>query len=229
MKTPLLRRCLAEFLGTFFLLVIGCGVVVVGGQEDALTHEGIAITWGLIVMVLIYAIGDLSGCHINPAVTIAFTAAGRFPVREAVPYVVAQYAGATAGAAALWAVFGTESTNLGATRIAESLTMSGGFAVEAMMTLILMFVVMGVSTGAKEKSITAGLAVGAVIGMEAMSSGPITGASMNPARTFGPAFVSGDLTQVPLYTAATVLGALVGMLLYKSIAADSDGEANEAN
>lgn len=217
MKTPLIQRCLAEFLGTFFLLIIGCGVVVVGGQADALTHEGIAITWGLIVMVLIYAIGDVSGCHINPAVTIAFTAAGRFPIRESVPYVASQYAGATAGAAALWAVFGSESTSLGATRIAESLALTGGFAVEAMMTLILMFVVMGVSTGAKEKSITAGLAVGAVIGMEAMAAGPITGASMNPARTFGPALVSGDLSQVPIYTAATILGALSGMLLYQSL------------
>jgi len=217
MNAPLFRRCLAELVATAFLIIIGCGVVVVGGQTDPLTHEGIAIVWGLIVMVLVYSVGDVSGCHINPAVTIAFAAAGRFPAREVVPYVLMQFAGATLGAAAIWSVFGVDSTNLGSTVIHDSLSPVQGFAIEFMMTLILMFVVMGVSTGAKEKSITAGLAVGATIGMEAMAAGPMTGASMNPARTFGPALISGDVSQVPIYIGATVLGGLTGMALYKLI------------
>lgn len=222
MQAPLVRRCLAEFLATFFLLIIGCGVVVVGGQTEPLTHEGIAIVWGLIVMVLIYAVGDISGCHINPAVTIAFAAARRFPFSEVLPYVLAQFAGATAAAFALRAVFGVESTNLGATAIHESLPAGGGWAIEFMMTLILMFVVMGVSTGAKEKSITAGLAVGATIGMEAMTAGPMTGASMNPARSFGPAVASGNLVDLHVYLIATVAGALTGMLLYKLVQSSPD-------
>ncbi|WP_145296469.1 aquaporin [Crateriforma conspicua] len=217
MQTPLFHRCVAEFLGTMFLIVIGCGAVVVAGLVEPLTHEGVAIVWGLIVLVLIYAIGDISGCHINPSVTIGFAAAGRFPLREVGPYAIAQLAGAIAGAAALRAVFGVDSTNLGSTAINPVITVAGGFAIEFMMTLILMFVVMGVSTGAKEKSITAGLAVGAVIGMEAMTAGPMTGASMNPFRSLGPALVSGNLTNIWVYLTATVLGSLTGMALYKWI------------
>ena len=228
MTLPLSRRCVAELVGTYFLVLIGCGVVVVGGMNEALTHEGIAIVWGLIVMVLIYAIGDLSGCHINPAVTIAFAAAGRFPKAEVLPYVVAQSAGAIIAASSLRMVFGVDETNLGSTSISEPLTLAGGFAVEWMMTLLLMFVVMGVSTGAKEKSITAGLAVGSTIAMEAMTAGPLTGASMNPARSLGPALLSGNTSQLGLYFGATVIGSVTGMLLYKLIRPEAKDEEQTA-
>ena len=191
--------------------------MVVDFQTQALTHVGVAIVWGLIVMAMIYAVGGISGAHMNPAVTLAFTASGRLPVRDAVAYVPAQCAGAIAAAIAIAAVLGHDESLLGATTVKHALTPVAGFAIEAMMTAILMFVVMGVSTGAKEETITAGIAVGATIAMEAFVAGPLTAASMNPARSLGPALVSGMTGNLWLYLVAPVVGAMVGGGLHQLI------------
>ncbi|KAA1262264.1 Aquaporin Z 2 [Rubripirellula obstinata] len=214
MNSPLPQRCLAEFISSFCLILIGCGAMVVDFQTGALTHVGVATVWGLIVMVMIYAVGPISGAHMNPAVTIAFTAARRLPLRDCLAYIPAQCAGALAAALALRAVLGLDESLLGSTQIGNGLTAGAGFAVEAAMTAILMFVVMGVSTGAKEETITAGIAVGSTIAMEAFVAGPLTKASMNPARSIGPAIASGYTDNLWIYIAAPILGALIGCVLH---------------
>ncbi|MFY7950945.1 MAG: MIP/aquaporin family protein [Armatimonadaceae bacterium] len=208
---PLARRCLAELLGTFILIVCGCGAVVVDAETKALTHPGIALVWGLVVLALIYAIGDLSGCHINPAVTVGFAVAKRFPWKEVVPYVAAQVTGAFAAAILLKTLFPTD-LKLGSTLPAGVWWQS--FTLELFLTWFLMLAVLGVSTGAKEKGITAGIAIGAIIGLEAMFAGPICGASMNPARSLAPAVVSGHAESVWIYLVAPTLGAALAVPTY---------------
>ncbi|SMP65313.1 aquaporin Z/aquaporin NIP [Neorhodopirellula lusitana] len=220
MELPLLRRCVCELIGTYCLVLLGCGAMVVDAQTGALTHVGVATVWGLIVMTMIYSIGDLSGAHMNPAVSIAFTALGRLPTRDAASYMVAQFIGATLAALSLRAVLGVGDSQLGATM--TILPPMSTWCVEAMMTGILMWIVMGVSTGAKEKSITAGLAVGATITMEAFVAGPLTNASMNPARSLGPAIAASYFENLWLYVTAPIAGALAGGFLYHWIRADSN-------
>lgn len=215
MKLSLLRRCVAELIGTFLMVLFGCGAMVVESQTGMLTHCGVAAAWGGIVAIMIYAIGDLSGCHLNPAVSIAFSAAGKFPRRDAVAYSAAHCLGAISAAAALAIVLGIEGSNLGVTQ--TILPIPAAWATEWLLTATLMFVVLGVSTGAKEKSITAGLAVGATIALEALVAGPLTKASMNPARSLGPAIVSGQLDLLWLYISAPIVGALCGIVVYRAI------------
>ena len=206
----LFQRGFAELVGTFILIVCGCGAVAANVETAALTHPGVALTWGLVVLALIYAFGDVSGAHLNPAVTLGFVAAGRFPVREAAVYIPAQFAGALTAAGFLRFVF-PEDTLLG-----SSLPRGGdagrSFALEVFLTWCLMLAVLRVSTGAKEKGITAGIAVGAIIGLEAMFAGPLCGASMNPARSVGPAVVSGHLEHLWVYLAAPPLGAALAVV-----------------
>jgi aquaporin Z/aquaporin NIP len=212
MQTSLPRRCLAELISTFILVVIGCGAIAVDSRTGALTHVGVATVWGLVVMVMIYAVGDISGAHMNPSVTIAMTSLRRMKAVEAIFYIVAQCVGAILGAVAIRSVLGVDQSMLGST--STELELPIGMMVEMMMTAILMFVVMGVSTGAKEKGITAGLAVGSTIAMEAFVAGPLTKASMNPARSLGPAVVAGDVSQLWIYIVGPIAGALVGALIY---------------
>jgi aquaporin NIP len=211
---PLARRCLAELIGTFVLIGCGCGAVVVNDQTNALTHPGVALVWGLVVLALVYTLGDLSGCHINPAVTVGFAAAGRFPWREVVPYTAAQVAGAFAAAVLLKVLF-PENLKLGATLPRGAAWQS--FVLELFLTWFLMLAVLGVSTGAKEKGITAGIAVGAIIGLEAMFAGPICGASMNPARSLAPAVVSGQVETVWIYLLAPTLGTILAVPTYQTL------------
>jgi aquaporin NIP len=204
-----MRKLLAEFLGTFVLVFAGCGAIVIDRTSGgAITHAGVALTFGLVVLAMIHTFGDVSGAHFNPAVTTAFAAAGRFPWREVPGYVVAEVAGALAGSGLLRILF-PANTTLGATLPAGSDTQS--FVLEMVLTFILMLTILSVSTGAKEKGITAGLAIGAVIGLEAMFAGPVCGASMNPARSLAPALVSGHLQSLWLYLVAPVLGALLAV------------------
>jgi aquaporin NIP len=205
----MISRLLSEFLGTFFLVFAGTGAIVVNElSSGAITHPGIALTFGLVVLAMIYTFGDCSGAHLNPAVSIAFTLARRFDLGSLVPYLASQCAGAIAASALLHALF-PANQRLGATL--PSAAPVQAFVLEMVLTFFLMLVILQVSTGAKEKGITAGIVVGSVVGLEAMFAGPICGASMNPARSLGPALVSGHLQHVWIYLVSTTLGALLAV------------------
>ena len=209
------RPLLAELFGTFALVFCGTGAIVINEvQGGAITHVGIALTFGLIVLALIYALGDISGCHLNPAVTIGFWLAGRFPATQLGPYVVSQCAGALLASTTLRLLFPT-ATTLGATLPAGLGWQS--FVLELILTFLLMVVILCVSTGAKEKGIMAGVAVGAVIALEAMFAGPVCGASMNPARSLAPAVVSGRVAELWIYLVAPVMGAALGVALFQQL------------
>jgi aquaporin NIP len=204
-----MRKLSAEFLGTFCLVFAGTGAIVINDvRGGVIGHAGIALTFGLIVLAMIYTFGDVSGAHLNPAVTTAFAAAKRFPWRDVPGYIGAQLAGAI-GASGLLRLLFPVHEGLGATLPAGQPHQS--FILEVVLSFMLMLVILNVSTGAKEKGVTAGIAIGAVIALEAMFAGPICGASMNPARSLGPALVSGHLGQVWIYIVAPVLGALLAI------------------
>lgn len=206
----------SELIGTFCLVLFGCGAMVVETMTGSITHLGVGMVWGTIVMIMIYAIGSISGAHMNPAVTLAFTSLGRLPLRDAIGYSLAQTAGALLAAAALLIAMGDNAGDLGMTKLHPDITPIVGFAIEALMTTVLMFVVINVSTGAKEETIVAALAVGAVIAIEAIVAGPLTRASMNPARSIGPAVMHGDLTHLfAIYVPAPIVGAMCGGWLAK--------------
>lgn len=209
------RKWMAELFGTFVLVFAGTGAIVTNEfSGGTVTHVGIALTFGLVVLALIYALGDVSGCHLNPAVTLGFLVAGRFGPRSVIPYLGAQFLGATLASLALHLMF-PDNQNLGATLPVGSSLQS--FAMEFFLTLFLMFVILSVSTGSKEKGLMAGVAIGSVIALEALFSGPISGASMNPARSLGPALVSMKLHQVWIYLVAPILGAGCAVLLCRVI------------
>lgn len=205
-----MKKLLAEGFGTFCLIFAGTGAVVINDVSGgAISHVGIALTFGLVVLAMIYALGDISGAHLNPAVTIGFFAAGRLPRALVLPYIGSQFLGALLASGVLRALFPGHTT-LGATLPAGSALQS--FVLEVILTGILMFVILSVSTGAKERGITAGIVVGAVIALEAMFAGPISGASMNPARSAAPALVSLQLSTLWIYLLAPVLGALAAVI-----------------
>ncbi|HEX4696785.1 MAG TPA: aquaporin [Candidatus Udaeobacter sp.] len=204
-----MKRYVAEFIGTFALVFAGTGAIVINEVSGGVvTHVGIALTFGLIVLAMIYTLGDISGAHLNPAVTIGFWLSRRLHGCEVLPYVASQCMGALAASATLRFLFSNNQL-LGATQSAGSDTQS--FVLELLLTGILMFVILGVSIGAREKGITAGIVVGAAIGLEAMFAGPISGASMNPARSLGPALLSQHLASLWIYLVAPVIGAALGV------------------
>jgi MIP family channel proteins len=203
------RKLFAEVIGTFALVFAGTGAIVINDvTAGGITHVGVAFTFGLIVLAMIYTLGDISGAHLNPAVTLGFWIAGRFPSAQVLPYIVSQIVGAICASAALRGLFPTHP-NLGSTLPAGPEMQS--FALELILTFLLMFVILNVSTGGKEKGITAGIAVGAVIALEAMFAGKICGASMNPARSLAPAVVSGTLQHLWIYLLAPCLGAVLAI------------------
>lgn len=204
-----MKKLAAEFIGTFALVFAGTGAIVIDETGGTVTHVGVALTFGLIVLAMIYTVGDISGAHLNPAVSLGFFAARRFPLRQAVPYITSQCGGALAASGVLRVLF-PQNEMLGTTVPAGSGTQS--FVLELILTAILMFVILSVSTGAAEKGITAGIVVGSVIGLEAMFAGPISGASMNPARSLGPALISGHFQYLWIYLLAPVIGACIGVL-----------------
>ncbi len=204
-----MKRIFAEFLGTFALVFAGTGAIVINNASNgAVTHAGVALTFGLIVMAMIYTMGDVSGAHLNPAVTLGFAVAQRFKWAEVPGYVTAQVLGAFAASGLMRVLFPADA-KLGATLPVGPASQS--FILEVVLTALLMLVILSVSTGAKEKGITAGIAIGGVIALEAMFAGPISGASMNPARSLAPAVVSGNLDHLWVYVAAPLLGALLAV------------------
>jgi aquaporin Z len=205
-----MRKLAAECLGTFALVFAGTGAIVVDEtRAGSVSHVGVALTFGLIVLAMIYALGDVSGCHLNPAVTLGFFFARRFDVLWVLPYICSQCLGAILASFALRALFPAHDT-LGSTLPRGSETQS--FVLEVILTGILMFVILCVSTGAKEKGVMAGVAVGSVIALEALFAGPICGASMNPARSLAPAVVSWHLESLWVYLTAPVVGSIAGVL-----------------
>jgi len=210
-----MKRLLAEAIGTFALVFAGTGAIVINQVSGGVIgHVGIALTFGLVVLAMIYTVGDISGAHLNPAVTLGFAAAGRFPWRQVPGYVTAQLTGALLASLVLRGLFGA-STGLGGTLPAGPASQS--FILELILTFILMLTILSVSTGAKEKGVTAGIAVGAVIALEALVAGPVCGASMNPARSLAPALVSGNLSHLWIYLTAPVLGALLAIPLCRAL------------
>jgi aquaporin NIP len=210
------RRATAEGLAAFALVFAGCGAVVANHKYNgALGSVGVSLTFGLIIMVMIYATGHLSGAHINPAVTIAFTLTRHFSPRDAIAYISAQLTGATAGALLLLAVWTDKPAHLGAT--VPSVAAGSAFAYEAVLSAFLMFVIIAVATDTRAVGAAAAIAIGATVGLDALFGGPVTGASMNPARSFGPALVSGTWTDFWIYVAGPVLGAAVGAFAYQLI------------
>ena len=209
MITGQIKKYIGEFVGTFALVFAGTGAIVINEiSGGAVTHVGVAITFGLIVLAMIYTVGDVSGAHLNPTVSLGFYAARRFSGRELLPYIASQCAGAFAASGMLRLLF-PQNELLGATVPAGSATQS--FFLELILTTVLMLVILSVSIGAAEKGITAGIVVGAVIALEAMFAGPISGASMNPARSLAPAVVSGHLSSLWVYLLAPLIGGLVGV------------------
>ncbi|MDD5434773.1 MAG: aquaporin [Nitrospira sp.] len=206
----MMNKYAAELLGTFALVLAGTGAIIINDLTGGtISHIGIAFTFGLVVMAMVYALGDISGAHLNPAVTFGFWVTQTFPGRMVLPYILSQCAGALSASLLLRLLFVKHPT-LGGTFPAGSVSQS--FILEAVLTFLLMFVILNIAAGEKGKGLTNGAAIGAVITLEALFAGPITGASMNPARSLGPALVTGNLNGLWIYLTAPVLGAYLAHL-----------------
>lgn len=218
MKPSLVRRALAEAVGTFALVTGGCGAIVVNTATGALGHIGVAASFGLVIMVMIAALGHVSGAHFNPAVTLAFAWIRHFPWRDVPLYIAGQLVGAVAGALTLRAFFGTAG-RIGATLPAGSSFQA--FGVEILLTAVLMFVITSVATDTRAVGQLAALAIGGTVALDALWGGPVTGASMNPARSFGPALVS-ELWQAHwIYWLGPLIGATLGAALYQGLRSET--------
>jgi aquaporin NIP len=212
--TAVARSMLAEAIGTFALVFAGCGAIMVDHQTHALGHVGVAISFGLVIMIMIYAVGHISGAHFNPAVTLAFAVSRHFPPARVFAYWAAQLAGALGAALVLRGSLG-DVAHVGATLPAGS--NGQAFLWEAVLSFFLMFVIMAVATDARAVGEAAAIAIGGTVGLDAMFGGPITGASMNPARSLGPAIAAGDFTSIWVYLAAPIAGAAVAAIAYQVV------------
>jgi aquaporin NIP len=218
----LLRRSVAEAIASFALVFAGCGAIVTDAtREGVLGAGGVAAVFGLVIMVMVYATGHLSGAHINPAVTLAFTLTRHFPPRDAIAYIAAQLAGATAGALVLLALWSAKPAALGAT--VPSLDAGAALLYEVVLTAVLMFVIVAVATDTRAVGAAAAIAIGGAVGLDALFAGPLTGASMNPARSFGPALAAGEWTDFWVYVVGPLAGAALGAGAYEFIRAPRCG------
>ena len=223
-RPSLARRCLAEAFATFALVFAGCGAIVANAERGGeLGSNGIAVAFGLVIMVMVYATGHLSGAHINPAVTAAFCVGRHFPLRDAAWYIPAQLVGAVAGALLLRLLWDGTPADLGAT--IPTVGVGSALVYELVMTAFLMFVIMAVATDTRAVGAAAAIAIGGAVALDALFGGPVTGASMNPARSFGPALVAGEWHDFWIYVVGPVLGALLGAFGYSVVrAGDSPGD-----
>ncbi len=226
-RPELIRRAGAEAIGSFALVFAGCGAIVTEAEHPgSLGVVGIALVFGLVVMAMIYATGHLSGAHLNPAVTLAFVASRHFPRSDAVVYVAAQFAGALCAAGLLAAIWPSHPADLGATT--PSVGAGSAFAYEVVLSAFLMFVIVAVATDTRAVGAGAAIAIGGTVGLDALFGGPITGASMNPARSLGPALVSGELGDLWIYLLAPVVGAILGAAAYQLIRGEHSVAAERA-
>ncbi|KAK2657019.1 hypothetical protein Ddye_010071 [Dipteronia dyeriana] len=213
---PFMQKMLAEVVGTYFLIFAGCASVAVNTDYDkVVTLPGISIVWGLAVMVLIYSVGHISGAHFNPSVTIAFATCKRFPWKQVPAYVAAQVLGSTLAAGTLRLLFSGKQDHFVGTVPSGSDIQS--FVMEFIITFYLMFIVSGVATDNRATGELAGLAIGATVLLNVMFAGPISGASMNPARTLGPAIVWSQYKGIWIYMVAPILGAVCGAWVYNMV------------
>jgi aquaporin Z len=205
-----LRKYIAEFIGTFALVFAGTGAIIINDiSGGSITHLGVGLVFGLIIMTMIYALGEISGAHFNPAVSFGFWVARRLPLTELFPFVGSQILGAITASEILKMIFPLHKT-LGVT-LPHDVSNGGDFVLETILTFFLMFVIINVAQGAKEKGLMAGVAIGGMVALEAIFAGPITGASMNPARSLAPAMVSGHLESLWIYLSAPFLGAALAV------------------
>ncbi len=210
------RRAAAEGIAVFALVFAGCGAIIADARyEGALGTVGVALVFGLVIMVMVYATGHLSGAHINPAVTTAFTLTRHFALRDAAAYIAAQLAGAVAAALALAAVWTDHPAALGAT--APSVGAGSALVYELLLTAFLMFVIMAVATDTRAVGPAAAIAIGGTVGLDALFGGPVTGASMNPARSFGPALIAGEWNDFWVYVVGPIAGAALGAVAYQLV------------
>ena len=209
-----MKKYLSELIGTFFLVFVGTGAIMINDITGELTNLGISLSFGLVVMVVIYSIGDISGAHINPAVTIAFWISGRFNGKHVIPYILFQILGAIFASLTLYYIL-PESSIMGETLVKDNNWLQS-FFLEFIITFILMFVILNVSTGSKEKGFIAGISIGAVVAFMAIFTGPISGASMNPARSIAPALF-GNSSYLWVYIVSTILGAISSVFVYNLI------------
>jgi aquaporin NIP len=219
LKQTLMKKYTAEFIGTFALVFCGTGAIIINQEtHGVITHLGIAASFGLAIMTMIFALGNVSGAHFNPAVSIGFTIARKMPIKDTLLYIVSQLAGAFVASFVLKSLFPANEM-LGTTLPAGSDMQS--FILEIVLTFFLMFVILNVTQGTKEQGMFAGIAIGGTILLDAVFGGPISGASMNPARSIAPAVITGHLQSLWVYIVAPIIGAVVAVVLY-SIVKPSD-------
>jgi aquaporin NIP len=222
LRPGLAPRAAAEGLAAFALVFAGCGAIVANAEYDAaLGLVGVSLVFGLIIMAMIYATGHLAGAHIDPAVTVAFVLTRHFLARDAAAYILAQLAGAALGALLLLAVWPDQPASLGAT--VPAIDAGGAFLDELVLTALLMFVIMAVATDTRAVGAGAAIAIGGTVGLDGLFGGPVTGASMNPARSFGPALAAGEWTDFWLYLAGPLIAAALGAFAYQLVRGDQPG------
>ena len=220
MNSEFLKQCFAEFIGTFALVFAGCGAIIVHQlYPQGLSNLAIPIVFGSVISVMIYAVGHISGAHFNPAVTIAFSVSRHFPPKKVVGYVTAQISGAMFASFLQWLFFSNMNQDFGVTQTVLPSYSALGF--EMILTFFLMFVIISVATDTRAVGEMAGLAIGTTVMMCAFFGGPITGASMNPARSIAPAVFSGDFTGLWIYILGPIIGASLGAIVYQKIRGES--------
>ena len=224
----LARRCAAEAFAAFALVFAGCGAIVTSSEfSHSIGATGVAAVFGLVIMAMVYATGHLSGAHINPAVTIAFAITRHFPARDAIAYIAAQLAGATIGAFLLLAVWTSAPASLGAT--IPSVGAGSALVYETVLTAFLMFVIMAVATDSRAVGAAAAIAIGGTVALDALFGGPVSGASMNPARSFGPALASGQWHDFWIYVIGPILGAAIGAFAYQLVRDEKHPQTRSAD